>query len=186
MKETINNIHVISKGIVMSIVLHMIVVGFLVVTGFNTSLALFTLVLLAVMAVSGFYVGTISDRYAEINGLIIAIFTSTIVLLYIAQYTEMDWAVNRIIIASYLVIGFISSLISRLTNKKQKIKNKLMEKEQEVELEKEATPELHKEKAKEKLNIFPFGKRQKLDRKELVEEFNKQKELERLNRKKNS
>ncbi|NGY89110.1 hypothetical protein F6Y05_39740 [Bacillus megaterium] len=77
------------------------------------------------MAVSGFYVGTISDRYAEINGLIIAIFTSTIVLFYIAQYTEMDWAVNRIVIASYLVIGFLSSLVSGLTNKKQRIKNKM-------------------------------------------------------------
>lgn len=184
MKETINNIHVISKGIVMSIVLHMIVVGFLVVTGFNTSLALFTLILLIVMAVSGFYVGTISDRYAEINGLIIAIFTSTIVLLYIAQYTEMDWAVNRIIIASYLVIGFISSLISRLTNKKQKIKNKLVKSEQ-GEKPQQSTAALN-EKTRDKLNIFPFGKQQKLDRRELVEEFNKQKELERLNRKKNS
>ncbi|QJX80705.1 hypothetical protein [Priestia megaterium] len=125
MKETINNIHIVSKGIVLSIILHMIVIGFLVVTGFNASLPLFTLILLVVMAVSGFYVGTISDRYAEINGLIIAIFTSTIVLFYIAQYTEMDWAVNRIVIASYLVIGFLSSLVSRLTNKKQRIKNKL-------------------------------------------------------------
>jgi len=125
MKETINNIHIVSKGIVLSIILHMIVIGFLVVTGFNASLTLFTIILLVIMAVSGFYVGTISDRYAEINGLIIAIFTSTIVLFYIAQYTEMDWAVNRIIIASYLVIGFLSSLISRLTNKKQRIKKKM-------------------------------------------------------------
>ncbi|MCK2000140.1 hypothetical protein MZM54_01915 [[Brevibacterium] frigoritolerans] len=126
MKETINNIHVISKGIVLSIILHMIVIGFLVVTGFNSSLFLFTVVLLAVMAASGFYVGTISERYAEINGLILAVFISTIVLLYIAQYTEMNWAVNRILISSYLVIGFLSSLISRLTNKKQKIKNNLV------------------------------------------------------------
>lgn len=126
MKETINNIHVISKGIVLSIILHMIVIGFLVVTGFNSSLFLFTVVLLLVMGVSGFYVGTISERYAEINGLILAVFISTIVLLYIAQYTEMNWAVNRIIISSYLVIGFLSSLISRLTNKKQKIKNNMV------------------------------------------------------------
>jgi hypothetical protein len=124
-KETINNIHVISKGIVLSIILHMILIGFLVVTGFKASLVIFTVMLLVVMSISGFYVGTISDRYAEINGIIVAVFVSTIVLLYIAQYTELDWAVNRILIASYLVVGFLSSLISRITNKKQKLKNRL-------------------------------------------------------------
>mgnify|MGYP001057556032 CR=1 FL=1 len=144
MQETINNIHVISKGIILSIVLHMIVIGFLIVTGFNASLPVFTVILLAVMAVSGFYVGTISDRYAEVNGLLNAIFTSTIVLLYVAQYTPMDWSVNRIVIASYLVIGFLASLISRLTNKKQKIKNKLEKQNKYNQIDQAEEPNIEK------------------------------------------
>lgn len=180
MKETINNIHVISKGIVVSIVLHMIMVGFLVVTGFSTSLSLFTVMLLIVMAASAFYVGSISDRYAEINGLIMAIFTSTIVLLYIAQYTKTDWSVNRIIIASYLVVGFISSLFSRLTNKKQKIKRKLQEKDKNTYYKHTSKFE---NKSKDKVkkvkynNIFSFSKeKRKIDRLKMAEELKKQRE----------
>lgn len=112
----------------------MIVIGFLVITGFNMSLPLFTAALFVVMATSGFYVGTISDRYAEINGLIVSVITSTIVLLYVAQYTSMNWSVNQIFIASYLVIGFVSSLISRITNKKHKVKNKLKNKEKNTDI----------------------------------------------------
>lgn len=158
MKETINNIHVISKGIVLSIILHMIVIGFLVVTGFNSSLFLFTVVLLLVMGVSGFYVGTISERYAEINGLILAVFISTIVLLYIAQYTEMNWAVNRIIISSYLVIGFLSSLISRLTNKKQKIKNNMVKADNNTTYVRNASDSINEKTAKRTKSSREFNK----------------------------
>ena len=174
MKETINNIHVISKGIVASLILHMIVIGFLVVTGFNTSLPIFTGVLIIIMGISGFYVGTISDRYAEINGIIIAIFTSTIVLLYIAQYTEMDWAVNRIFIASYLVIGFLSSLISRITNKKHKVR-KMREKDEDENNIPRTRVEYNNEnkgnRGKSRIN-FPFTKKaNKSDRRTIVDEF---------------
>ncbi|WP_088364008.1 hypothetical protein [Bacillus cereus] len=124
MKETINNIHVIAKGTIFSVILHMIVIAFLVVTGFKVSLLLFSIVLVVVMGISTFYTGTISERYAEINGIIVSLITSLLFLLYVNQYTEMDWAVNRILIASYLVIGFLLALTSRLTNKKQRLAKK--------------------------------------------------------------
>ncbi|MED2737419.1 hypothetical protein [Bacillus toyonensis] len=127
MKETINNIHVIAKGTIFSVILHMIVIAFLVVTGFKASLLLFSIVLVVVMGISTFYTGTISERYAEINGIIVSLVTSLLFLLYVNQYTEMDWAVNRILIASYLVIGFLFALTSRLTNKKQRLAKKEQE-----------------------------------------------------------
>lgn len=143
----------------------MIVIGFLIVTGFNASLPVFTVILLAVMAVSGFYVGTISDRYAEVNGLLNAIFTSTIVLLYVAQYTPMDWSVNRIVIASYLVIGFLASLISRLTNKKQKIKNKLEKQNKYNQIDQAEEPNIEKIQKRKPFSSQLFFKKSSANKK---------------------
>jgi hypothetical protein len=128
---------------------------------------------LVIIGISGFYVGTISDRYAEINGLIIAIFTSTIVLLYIAQYTEMNWAVNRIFIASYLVIGFLSSLISRITNKKQKVKKKNKKEENVLKFE-DDTNSVGENINKNRTTRIHFSfsdEGPKVDNKKFVEEF---------------
>lgn len=122
--KVVNNIHVICKGAFLSLAFHMFVLGFVVITGFNTSLPTITGVFVISAAVSSFYVGSISDRYAEINGIIVSLLVSLIAIGALYLFIPTDLKANIVIVASYVSIGFLFSLLSRLTNKKLRTETK--------------------------------------------------------------
>ena len=137
------NVNVICKGTIISLLVHLAVMVYLVASDFQISSVAFTILLLASMAVSGFYVGGISKHLAELNGIIVGFLTSAILLLFIAQWSSMDWLLNAMLFASYIVVSFISSLVARLIARNKSLEERVFTKEKI-----EDTPLLKKKKEK--------------------------------------
>lgn len=144
MKRLMSNVNVICKGTIISLIAHMVMLFYLVASNFQITSSSFTILLLVAMAGSGFYVGGISKQFAEINGIVVGFLTSVILLLFIAQWSSMDWLLNAMLCASYIVVGFISSLVARIIARNKSLEERVFTKEKV-----EDTPLLKKIKVKE-------------------------------------
>ena len=125
----------ISKGIVISFIIHLMFAAIVVYLDFGISLANFSVILFLMMAIISLYIGFTSDKLGAITGTVVGIGTVLMLFLYLNQRIEMNWELNRYIIGAYLLTGFVFSFIGsavgtkfKKTNKPEKIKK---EKEKE-------------------------------------------------------
>ena len=110
----------ISKGIVISFIIHLLFAAAVVYLDFGISLANFSVILFLMMAVISLYIGFSSEKLGAITGTIVGIGTSLKLLLYLNQRIEMNWELNRYLIGAYLLTGFIFSLIGTTFKRKGK------------------------------------------------------------------
>lgn len=143
MRTIMNNVNVICKGTIVSLLAHLTMILFLIASSFQITSAAFAILLLVAMAISGFFAGSLSKQHAELNGMLVGLLTSAILLLFIAQWSSMDWMLNAMICASYIVVGFISALVARIIARNKSLEERVFTKEKV-----EDTPLLKKRKEK--------------------------------------
>jgi hypothetical protein len=110
----------ISKGIVISFIIHLLFATAVVYLDFAISLANFSVILFLMMVVISLYIGFTSEKLGAITGTIVGIGTSLMLLLYLNQRIEMNWELNRYLIGAYLLTGFVFSLIGTTFKRKGK------------------------------------------------------------------
>lgn len=114
----------IFKTVFICLFLHFIFVLFVTTTNYSLDLTGFSIGLVAILGLSGYYAGHKDLKFSEFDAIIAAIVTCSIVLLFISQYVELDKETNIYMYISYLLVFYITSFIGSIMKKAEKEVNK--------------------------------------------------------------
>ncbi|MFP3727436.1 hypothetical protein U8V72_19845 [Priestia filamentosa] len=105
------NLHAISRGVVLYFGFIFVAMSFFIFQGFQLTERVFTLVLLGIIILIGFFTGKKAGEHAGLNGFIIGIITSAFLIFFISPYTDMEWGLNFFIIVVWISVTTISAYI---------------------------------------------------------------------------
>lgn len=105
------NIHAISKSVVLYFVLLFITMSILIFNEFELTERLFTLFLMSGMFLISIYTGRVADNYPALNGFLVGLITSTLLIFFISAYNDMYWELNFMILVTWVGITTVGSYI---------------------------------------------------------------------------
>lgn len=105
------NFHAVSKGVVLYFALIFVAMSFFIFNEFQITERIFTLVLLGIIVIIGFFTGKQAGENAGLNGFLIGIVTSALLIFFISPYTDMHWGLNFFIIVVWISVSTISAYI---------------------------------------------------------------------------
>lgn len=110
----------IFKTVFICLFLHFVFVLFITSTDFSLDLTGFSIGLVIIIGISGYYAGHKDLKLSEIDAIFAAIITCSIVLLFISQYEALDKETNIYLYASYVILFYITSFIGSIIKKTEK------------------------------------------------------------------
>ncbi|MCU7668034.1 hypothetical protein [Bacillus thuringiensis] len=105
------NIHAVSKGVVLYFALIFSAMSLFIFNGFQLTERTFTLVLLGIIIVIGFFTGKHAGENSGLNGFLIGIITSAFLIFFISPYTDMQWGLNFFIMIVWISISTVSAYV---------------------------------------------------------------------------
>ena len=103
------NIHAVSKGVVLYFALIFALMTLFIFNDYALTERMFTLSLLGIIALVGFVTGKNSGEYAGLNGFLIGIITSSLLIFFISPYEDMNWSLNYFIMIVWITASTASA-----------------------------------------------------------------------------